>query len=160
MPLIFAKILRKKKTVFEVRDLWPSGGIELGLINSGWPSKLAYWFEKLCYSKSDQLITASPGQRDHILKRYPTKEITVIPNASDIELFGKVSNDTLPDWTNGKKLFTHIGSLGLIHNTTFWLKVAKELIEIASIFSCFDSTTCLVKTSSISLLTTSLSYQP
>lgn len=130
LPLIFAKILRKKKTVFEVRDLWPSGGIELGLIKSGWPSKLAYWFEKLCYSKSDQIVTASPGQRDHILKRFPHKEITVIPNASDIELFGKVSNDKLPDWTNGKKLFTHIGSLGLIHNTTFWLKVAKELIEI------------------------------
>src|SRR5690606_20869748 len=32
LPLIFAKIFTRKKTVFEVRDLWPSGGIELGLI--------------------------------------------------------------------------------------------------------------------------------
>lgn len=130
LPLIFAKYFRKKKTIFEVRDLWPSGGIELGLISEGWQSKLAFWFEKLCYSKSDQIITASPGQRDHILERFPSKKIDVIPNASDVELFGEKSEEFLPDWAQDKKLFTHIGSLGLIHNTTFWLNVAKELIQL------------------------------
>jgi glycosyltransferase involved in cell wall biosynthesis len=127
LPLIAAKIFRRKKTIFEVRDLWPSGGIELGLIKEGWQSRLALKFERLCYANADQIVTASPGQKKHILNRFPDKEIHVIPNASDVDLFGKSSREHLPSWTKGKRLFTHIGSLGLIHNTTYWLEVAREV---------------------------------
>src|SRR5699024_6131798 len=36
----------------------------------------------------------------------------------------------LPEWLNKKKLFTHIGSFGLIHNTGYWVQVAAELVKI------------------------------
>lgn len=134
LPMIFAKKLRSKKTIFEVRDLWPAGGIEMGLIKSNWQKKLALWFEKVCYNSADVVVAASVGQKEYIEKRFPNKKVGVIPNASDIELFGKKDDQSnLPDWARAKKMFTHIGSLGLIHNTTFWLEVAKELkiIDIA-----------------------------
>ena len=99
-------------------------------INPGWQSSLAFWFEKVCYKFSDRVITASPGQREHIKNRFGELVIEVIPNASDISLFGKTSNETLPEWTKDKILFTHIGSLGLIHNTKYWLAVASELKKI------------------------------
>jgi glycosyltransferase involved in cell wall biosynthesis len=127
LPLIAAKLLRRRKTVFEVRDLWPSGGIELGLIKPGFQSKLGFWFEKVCYTNADYIVTASVGQKDHILKRFPKNRIEVIPNASDLELFGTPATEMLPGFTEGKVLFTHIGSLGLIHNTTYWIDVAREL---------------------------------
>nr|WP_315401954.1 glycosyltransferase family 4 protein [uncultured Sphingobacterium sp.] len=128
LPMIFAKKFRGKKTVFEVRDLWPAGGIEMGLIKTKWQKNAALWFEKICYKSADVVVTASVGQKNHISKRFENIKIEVIPNASDIELFSKKEFvEKLPDWTYGKKLFTHIGSLGLIHNTTFWLEVAKEL---------------------------------
>ena len=130
LPMIFAKILRKKPTIFEVRDLWPSGGIELGLIKQGWQANIALWFEKVCYKHADQIVTASPGQKEHIGQRFKNKAVEVIPNASDLELFGTPSNEELPAWTKGKILFTHIGSLGLIHNTKYWLSVARELKEL------------------------------
>ena len=127
LPLIAAKIFRRRKTIFEVRDLWPSGGIELGLIKKGLQSKIALWFEGVCYKFSDYIVTASVGQMQHIKARYPQKKIDVIPNASDLELFGKKSNDVLPDFIQEKKIFTHIGSLGLIHNTSYWIEVARIL---------------------------------
>lgn len=131
LPMIFAKKIRNKKTIFEVRDLWPAGGIEMGLIKTSWQKNLALWFEKLCYNSADVVVTASVGQKEHIIKRFDKLKIEVIPNASDIELFGKkVNSDKLPEWFKGKKLFTHIGSLGLIHSTTYWLEVAKELNEL------------------------------
>ena len=131
LPLIMAKLLRGKKTTFEVRDLWPAGGIELGLIKDGWQKKLMLWFEKVCYRSADQIVTASIGQKDHIAKRFPDKQIEVIPNASDNDLFGHIdASETLPEWTKNKKLLTHIGSLGLIHNVNYWIDVAFELSKL------------------------------
>lgn len=130
LPMIAAKIFRRKRTIFEVRDLWPSGGIELGLIGQGIPAKSALWFEKICYNHADQIVTASPGQKQHILNRYPKKKILVVPNASDVELFSTPATEALPKWTKGKFIYTHIGSLGLIHNTTYWLDVARALLKI------------------------------
>jgi glycosyltransferase involved in cell wall biosynthesis len=133
LPMIFAKKFRNKPTIFEVRDLWPSGGIEMGLIKANWQKRIALWFEKICYRSANVVVTASIGQRDHISKRFHGVKIGVIPNASDIELFGKKEErEKLPHWVIGKKIFSHIGSLGLIHNTTFWLEVAKELKKIDS----------------------------
>lgn len=126
-PLIFAKWLRRKPTVFEVRDLWPAGGIEMGLIQKKWQQRLALWFEKLCYRQANKVVTASIGQKAHIAKRFPKLDIEVIPNASDLELFGTTAEDKLPEWAQGKKLFTHIGSLGFIHNMRYWMEVAREL---------------------------------
>ena len=127
IPMIVAKKLRKKLTIFEVRDLWPQGGIELGLIKSGWQSYIALFFEKLCYNNANHVVTASIGQKDFIIKNHPSLNITVIPNAADLELFNKQYEWKLPDWTKEMLLFTHIGSLGLIHNINYWMKVAKEL---------------------------------
>ena len=125
--MILAKILRRKKAVFEVRDLWPGGGVEMGLIRGKVWVQLAWWFEKQCYRFADMVVTASTGQKDNILSRYPNLSIEVIPNASDNDLFGAPSSHQLPDFTRGKKLLTHIGSLGRIHNIHFWLSLAKEI---------------------------------
>ncbi len=131
LPLIFSRIFRGKKTIFEVRDLWPAGGIEVGLINKGWQKKIALWFERLCYKKSDLVVCSSVGQRNHIIARFPKLNIDVIPNASDLELFGEIQTGELPSWTEGKRLVTHIGSLGLLHNVNYWIDVAVEVQKIS-----------------------------
>lgn len=126
LPMIFAKIFRGKKTVFEVRDLWPGGGVEMGLIRNKLVVKLAWWFEKQCYRFADLIVTASPGQKENIYSRYPNHKIEVIPNASDNELFGQPSRESLPKRFQNKKFLTHIGSLGRIHNIQYWIRLAEE----------------------------------
>lgn len=127
LPLLMAKLIRRKKTVFEVRDLWPSGGVELGLIKDKSLIRLAYGFEKRCYHRADLVVTASPGQQRHILARYPYLKTLVIPNASDNVLFGQKSKEKLPKAFQGYQLLTHIGSLGKIHNIQFWMEVAEAV---------------------------------
>jgi glycosyltransferase involved in cell wall biosynthesis len=88
---------------------------------------MGWWFEKQCYRFADLVVTVSPGQRDNILSRYPNLNLKVIPNASDNELFGVPSSGQMPNFLRGKKLLTHIGSLGRIHNIEYWLDVAKVI---------------------------------
>src|SRR5690606_15663153 len=83
LPMILAKRIRRKKTVCEVRDLWPGGAIELGLLKSNCQKKRALRFEKSCYKKANLIATASVGQREHVSKKAGDKEVIVIPNASD-----------------------------------------------------------------------------
>ncbi|GGF51635.1 glycosyltransferase family 4 protein [Echinicola rosea] len=130
LPMILAKKIRNKKTVFEVRDLWPAGAIELNLLKSGFQKKLALWFEKSCYKNADLIVTASIGQKRHIASRTLNKRIEVVPNASDLDLFGGNVTGQLPSWTTDKILLTHIGSLGLIHNIDYWMNIAEEISKI------------------------------
>src|SRR5690606_34513983 len=60
-PGLVARYLRSRKLVFEVRDLWPSGAVELGIIRNPFIIKLSYWFERRCYAAARHIITLSPG---------------------------------------------------------------------------------------------------
>jgi len=132
LPLILAKRLRKKKTVFELRDLWPGGAVEAGLIRNPVLVRFVFWLEKVCYISADLVVCASSGQKENITERFPMIKPLVIPNASDNELFGKPAFGKLPAAFLEKTLFTHIGSLGLIHNVGYWLDVAKAFAQYDS----------------------------
>lgn len=128
LPGILSSKLRGKKFVFEVRDLWPAGAIEMKKITSQWQIKLALWFEKVCYKSASLVVTASPDQQAHIVNRFPLLKTMVIPNASDIDVFGAdTSSEKLPVWTNNKHIFTYIGSLGFIHNCKLIIESAIHL---------------------------------
>lgn len=118
LPGLFAKIFRpRKKFVFEVRDLWPDGAIQLGLIKSKKLQKVAYYFEKLCYNKADLIVTCSKGMTDSIQSRFQKTNLLTIPNACDYDFFQeKDIRFKLPLWAAGKKIFVYTGSLGLMDN--------------------------------------------
>lgn len=116
MPMILAKMLRAKPTVFEVRDLWPAGGIELGLIKSGWQKRMALWFEALCYKKANLIVPCSLGMQSSIQDRFPKSKTLVIPNASDPEVFDieLTIPDNMPSEIGEDAIFLYAGSLGLM----------------------------------------------
>lgn len=130
IPAILGKKLSGKKMVFEVRDLWPAGAIEMKKITSPWQIRMGLAFEKMCYKNASLIAAASPGQRDHIVARFKDREVLVIPNASDTELFGKRESAlNLPAWAAAGIIFTHIGSLGFIHNCGLIVRSAEKLRE-------------------------------
>ena len=88
IPGIFMKWMgKKKKFVFEVRDLWPELPKALGMTNP-----FLLWgmgvLEKKSYRKADACIGLSPGICEGIAKHTQKgKEIALIPNGCDLEIF-------------------------------------------------------------------------
>ena len=101
--------------VFEVRDLWPQGAVELKKIRNPLFIKAAFIFEKVCYTNSDIVVVASQGMYESINNRYASIQTLIIPNASDIVLFSSSHNEIVKSTGNeGLKYFVYTGSIGLI----------------------------------------------
>ena len=85
---------KKRKFVFEVRDLWPELPKALGLKNP-----FLLWgmgvLEKLSYRKADGCIGLSPGICEGIKRIVPNKQVEVIPNGCDLEIFQPGSRESL-----------------------------------------------------------------
>ena len=128
LPAIAARYFTKKKIIFEVRDLWPEGAIQLNLLKSEFLKKSALWFEKRCYSAAHVIVTCSIGMSNSIKDRFSLKNVFEIPNSSDIELFSRPnSNFQLPNYAHNKKLIIYTGSLGLMDNCIQIVEAAKVL---------------------------------
>ncbi|MCK9312281.1 MAG: glycosyltransferase family 4 protein [Bacteroidales bacterium] len=87
IPGIMAKWFRRKRFVFEVRDLWPELPKALGMKNP-----VALWgmsvLEKLSYHVADACIGLSPGIKEGIERRSQKgKKVGMIPNGCDLEIF-------------------------------------------------------------------------
>jgi glycosyltransferase involved in cell wall biosynthesis len=130
VPALIGRWFKRAQFVFEVRDLWPDGGIEMGLIRGEFKIKLSRWFERLCYQSAGLIIASSVGQKEHILARYPNLLVHVIPHATDLTLFKPIKSSTFPFETRFKHVFLHIGSLGFIHNTQFIVEAARYLKQV------------------------------
>ena len=87
IPGLIAKVFRGRKLVFESRDLWPDGAIELGIIKNPLMIKAARWFEKFCYSSSDLIVALSIGMEKEILSKAPNRNVITVTNAANIALF-------------------------------------------------------------------------
>lgn len=87
LPGIFAKWFRRKKFVFEVRDLWPELPKALGMKNPFllWGMSV---LEKRSYHAADACVGLSPGICEGIRRRSQQgKPIAMIPNGCDLDLF-------------------------------------------------------------------------
>jgi len=116
IPGLVAKWFKRVPLVFEVRDLWPKGAIELGLLTSKKMIKASLWFERLCYSNSSLVVPCSPGMEAGVKDILPAKPTLVIPNASDPALFKERTSrpEKFPKDLEGKSIFLYAGSLGLM----------------------------------------------
>lgn len=118
----------RKPLVFEVRDVWPDGAIELGILRSSLAIWLAKKLESWCYRGASAIVALSPGMAKAIEPRVKNCPIEVIPNASDLELF---SGQTYPiPQSGGYALYA--GSLGKMDGTLLLIDVAQALKNLGS----------------------------
>lgn len=133
IPGLIAKWIRRKKLVFEVRDLWPQGAIELGIIKNLLLIRMAYRFEKFCYRSADLVVTLSPGMKDEVLEKLPRKKVISITNAANIELFSTLTEVNLSKYgLEPKKYALYAGNIGKVNNVEWMLEAAKLLTEAKS----------------------------
>jgi glycosyltransferase involved in cell wall biosynthesis len=87
LPGIFASILKQKKFIFEVRDLWPELPRAMGMKN---PFLLGgMWaIEGCAYRSSIACVGLSPGIVEGIKKRSSLGHpVALIPNGCDLDIF-------------------------------------------------------------------------
>lgn len=88
IPGIFAKWLRHKPFVFEVRDLWPELPKAMGVITNPLILFLMTILEWCSYRSADRLVGLSPGIVQGIVKKgVPVERVVMIPNGCDIDIF-------------------------------------------------------------------------
>lgn len=131
MPGIVQKLFRRKKFVFEVRDLWPELPRALGMKNP-----IALWgmsvLEKWSYYAADACIGLSPGIVEGIRRRSPRgRRIAMIPNGCDLNIFkpgnGKYKID---DVEENDTIAVFTGAHGIANGLDAVLDAAKVLIAM------------------------------
>ena len=129
IPGIFARWLRGKPFVFEVRDLWPELPRAMGAIRNPlvlWALSALEWSS---YHSANRLIGLSPGIVDGIAERgIPLDRITLIPNGCDLDIFSSTTEKRAPDGVLGSDLIAiFAGTHGVANGLDAVLDAAVEL---------------------------------
>lgn len=129
IPGIIMKMFRRKKFIFEVRDLWPELPKALGMTNPFWIGCMSI-LEWLSYHLADGCIGLSPGICDGIKKRsQKNKPIEMVPNGCDLDIFKPSLKEPLHldgiSATDKVAIFT--GAHGIANGLDAVLDAAKEV---------------------------------
>ena len=88
IPGVFARWIRRKPFVFEVRDLWPELPRAMGVIRNPVVLRAMSLLEWVSYRSADRLIGLSPGIVDGIVNLGVARErVTLVPNGCDFNIF-------------------------------------------------------------------------
>jgi glycosyltransferase involved in cell wall biosynthesis len=135
IPGIFAKTVHRCPMVFEVRDLWPDVPIALGVLRGRVAQGAARWLERTAYRCSAHVIALSPGMRDGVVRAgHPADRVTVIPNLSDVGLFGGGAAPEDPEYRRllgPGPLVVYTGTIGHVNGLDYLVALARETRAIA-----------------------------
>ena len=136
LPGAFSAWKNKVPMVFEVRDLWPEFPIMVGAIKNPVAATLARKLERWAYKNARHVVALSPGMARWIADcGCPDKNITVIPNACDPELFEVPAEQGLRfrerhSWLGDKPLVIYAGTLGMINGVGYMVRLARAMLQI------------------------------
>ncbi|MDA7659051.1 glycosyltransferase family 4 protein [Akkermansiaceae bacterium] len=129
IPGIFARWIRRKTFVFEVRDLWPELPKQMGVIRNPIILGIMSFLEWASYRSAHRCIGLSPGIVAGIAKRGVREDrITLVPNGCDLEIFGDKTNPWRPEGVSKDDLMAvFTGTHGMANGLDAALDAAKEL---------------------------------
>ncbi|ESU71412.1 hypothetical protein T260_13485 [Geobacillus thermopakistaniensis] len=137
LPALIIKKIKKVPFVFEVRDLWPEAPIQIGAIKSPFLIKILRAFEKKTYQEASHIVALSPGMKEGVISTgINPNTVKMIPNCSDIDLFGKEINEQDKQvlinkyQLHGKFVVIHGGSMGVANGLDYIIKAAIELKKL------------------------------
>lgn len=122
---------KRKKWVFEVRDLWPESIIAVGAMKRNRAIRFFEKLEKKLYQSADHIIVVTDTFKRKISERgISSEKISVYKNGANLELFKpqpKSINLEQKLSLQGKFVFAYIGTHGMAHGLNFILKAIKPL---------------------------------
>jgi glycosyltransferase involved in cell wall biosynthesis len=78
--------LKGKPFLFEVRDLWPTFAIAVGVLKNPLLIRLSLWLERFLYTHADRVMVNSPAYVTHVAGR-GAHQVELVPNGADPEMF-------------------------------------------------------------------------
>jgi len=129
IPGIFARWLRRKPFIFEVRDLWPELPKAMGVIRNPLLLGAMSVLEWTSYHTADLLIGLSPGIVEGIAKQgIDPQRIRMIPNGCDLDIFATSVAPWRPEGVSDSDLMAiFTGSHGIANGLDAILHAAIEL---------------------------------
>jgi len=129
IPGVFARWLRGKPFVFEVRDLWPELPRAMGAIRNPLALYAMSALEWGSYHSANRLIGLSPGIVEGIARRgIPRECIALVPNGCDLDIFAGTVEPWRPAHVQATDLLAvFAGTLGMANGLDAVLDAAEEL---------------------------------
>jgi len=129
IPGIFARWLRRKPFVFEVRDLWPELPKAMEVITNPVVLAMMSALEWASYRSADRLVGLSPGIVRGIAGRGVSADrIAMVPNGCDLDLFANPAKAWRPEGVRDDQLLAiFTGTHGPANGLDAVLDAAAEL---------------------------------
>lgn len=91
--LLYSKF-KKTRFIFDVRDIWPDIGIELGILKNNLFIYGLKKIEKIILKHSDKIIVTAKGDRLNIISKIDNEnKCEIIFNGADTDIFKPISED-------------------------------------------------------------------
>ncbi len=119
--------------VFEVRDLWPQALVNVGALKN--PIAI-WWLNRMArklYRRACHVVALSPGMKEGIVRTgIASDKVTVIPNASDLDLFrpdldGSAARQRLG--LGDRFAAVYFGAMGLANGLDYAIEAGRILTE-------------------------------
>ncbi len=121
--------LKRVPFLFEVRDLWPTFAIAVGVLTNPLLIKLTLWLERFLYSHADTVMVNSPGYVDHVRER-GARRVELIPNGADPHMFDPLDQGAAfrsLHGLEGKFVVLYAGAHGMSNDLGVALEAARLL---------------------------------
>ncbi len=123
--------LKGKPFLFEVRDLWPSFAIAMGVLRQPVLIRASLWLESFLYRRADRVVVNSPGYVDHVSTR-GARWVELIPNGADPAMFDPGADGSQfrrKYGLEGKFIALYAGAHGLSNDLGVVLQAAQNLCQ-------------------------------
>ena len=125
--------LKGAKFVFEIRDMWPQGAVELGELSNRRYIRWAERLERFYYRKAERIIVVTRGfQNDLQEKGIDVGKVRFIPNGTNTELFCDLGGAAKRDLgLENNFVVLYAGILGIAQG----LEMVCDVIENCKVYS-------------------------
>jgi glycosyltransferase involved in cell wall biosynthesis len=121
--------LKRVPFLFEVRDLWPTFAIAVGVLKNQTLIKMSLWLEHFLYGHADQVVVNSPGYVAHV-SGLGARRVELVPNGADPQMFNPADQGASFRSANrlaGKFVVLYAGAHGMSNDLGVALEAAKLL---------------------------------
>lgn len=127
----FVALIRRKRFLLEVRDLWPEFGVSMGVLKNPLVIALARWLEMFLYARATHILVNSPAYKEYMIgKGVPEDKVTYIAYGTDIDMFNPTvdgSSIRKQLGVDDKFIVLYAGALGQANDIDTILGAAERL---------------------------------